>query len=179
MKDFKNYNEITTRMVEFTDKAPAHLRGKKIPIGCGDSDMDLHFDARFDMDNLIAYELCDNEYAKLTNLPTINELVKDGIVARWKPYKEADLDRIDEKPDFYKNGKPRIKAIKKYFKARGFTISTEAIMHNLKAWKRDYKSGYRDEVNNCHVFSACGCNPFGLYVTELYPACDWQTTYTC
>lgn len=178
MKDFSNYKQTTDRMVEFTDKAPEHLQGRKIPMMC--SKGGIRFDARLDMENLIAYEPSDPNYQEMSDLPTINELIADGIAVEWQPYKEATLDAVNEQKEFYRGGRPRIKAIKEYFKAHGFNVSTEAIMHNFNAWKCDGKSGYRDENNGCHVFSPCGCNPFSIYVTELHPDCaDWQTTYIC
>lgn len=177
MKNFSNYDKITERMIEFTDKAPAHLRGRKIPVLC--SKGGLHFDSRIDLTTLIAYEITDAEYKNVVDLPTINDLIKNGIANEWLPYKDVSLCNIDKKTEFFDEGQLRIEAIKEYFKNNGLIVSTGAIMHNYEAWKCDYKSGYRDEVNNCHVFSPCGCNPFALHVSELYADCDWQTTYIC
>lgn len=79
-------------------------------------------------------------------------------------------------------GRPReidVNSIIKEFKEHGFNVTEEAIMHNFEAWRADFKSGYRDEENGCHLFSACGCNDFKLWASELEPDAKWQTTYFC
>ena len=67
----------------------------------------------------------------------------------------------------------------KEFKDNGLNVTKEAIMHNYQAWRFDEKSGYRDEENNYHLFSPCGCNPLSFRATTLHEKCaDWQHTYT-
>lgn len=66
------------------------------------------------------------------------------------------------------------------FKENGFNVTIEAIKHNFEAWKNDYKSGFRDEANNYHLFSPCGCNNLRMCATELEKDnVHWQTTYKC
>ena len=64
------------------------------------------------------------------------------------------------------------------FRTNGFNVTAEAVEHNAQAWKRDYKSGYRDEENGYHLFSPCGCNALYFTATELTEdGKSWQETY--
>jgi hypothetical protein len=62
------------------------------------------------------------------------------------------------------------------FKAHGFNVTEEAIMHNFDAWKNDLKSGYRDDENGYFLFTPCGMNALRFNATELVGE-DWQGTY--
>lgn len=59
----------------------------------------------------------------------------------------------------------------------GLNITTDAVLWQLENWMWDYKSGYRDEENGYHLFSACSCNPFNIQVTTLSPEANCQSTY--
>ena len=64
------------------------------------------------------------------------------------------------------------------FAKNGFNVTPEAIEHNAMAWKRDHKSGYRDEENGYHLFSPCRCNQLYFTATELTEESkSWQETY--
>ncbi len=63
------------------------------------------------------------------------------------------------------------------FKANGFNVTEEALLHNYEAWQSDLKSGYLDEENGYFLFSACGCNPLYFYAEEINGK-DYQKTYT-
>ncbi|MCR4799668.1 MAG: hypothetical protein K5860_04095 [Bacteroidales bacterium] len=68
--------------------------------------------------------------------------------------------------------------IQKEFKQNGFNVSKTAIVHNFNAWKKDYKSGYRDEKNNYFLFTACGCNPLRFTAERLNEnSIGYQKTY--
>lgn len=69
-----------------------------------------------------------------------------------------------------------VKEVIKEFKTNGFNVTEEAIIHNFEAWKSDYKSGYRDEINGYFLFSPCGCNSLRFNASELTNE-DWQMTY--
>lgn len=179
MKNYSNWTAETDRMVIFTEKAPEALRGKKLPINALPADrwpnLEIRFNAKVNLDTLDVLSDDDIEYND-SNWPTLNELISNGMIEDWFPYRRADMCNIDSM--FDSNGEPPIRKIQKFFKERGFTVTKEAIMHNFHAWERDMKSGFCDEKNNVHVFSPCGCNPFNLHVSELHPGCDdWQITY--
>ena len=62
------------------------------------------------------------------------------------------------------------------FRENGFEVEREAILHNLEAWRNDYKSGYRGKY--CHLFSPCGCNRLRFSASTLHESCNyWQKTY--
>ena len=68
--------------------------------------------------------------------------------------------------------------IQKEFKQNGFNVSKTAIIHNFNAWKKDYKSGYRDDKNNYFLFTACGCNPLRFTAERLNEnSIGYQKTY--
>lgn len=64
----------------------------------------------------------------------------------------------------------------KFFKEHGFNVDAEGIIHNVKAWERDYKSGWLDEANSVFLFSPCGCNPLRINASEFVGE-SWQETY--
>lgn len=177
IKDYSNYRGDTSRMIEFTDKAPENVRGRRLPI-FNSTGIEIRFDFKIDAGTLRVIPAGEPEYAE-SEWPTANDLVAAGVVKEWHPYREADLWDAEKNGFMHSNGRPSIRKIKEFFRNAGFEISTEAIMHNYRAWRADRKSGYIDEANGIHVFSPCGCNPFNLHVTELNGLCeDWQTTYT-
>jgi hypothetical protein len=106
------------------------------------------------------------------NFPTINELIADGRLLE-KDYVEVcdlDTDSFSKRPNY--------KKWIQYFKERGFNVTKEALKHNFEAWYCDSKSGFRDEVNNYHLFTPCGCNPLSFRATRLDEHFeDWQITY--
>ena len=66
------------------------------------------------------------------------------------------------------------------FAQNGFNVTRDALQHNYVAWLSDMKSGYRDDRNNYHLFSPCGCNPISFRVSALSDDYkNWQTTYEC
>ena len=71
-----------------------------------------------------------------------------------------------------------VESILAEFAKYDFNVTYEAIEHNFNAWLNDYKSGYRDEDNQYHLFTPCGCNPLSFTVSRLNGS-DWQITYTC
>lgn len=138
---------------------------------------DVRYDCKVDIYNKKFISIFDADYAKST-LPTINDLVAMGIMGKegtcieneYKVYlgnrhslNNADIDKIIAE-----------------FKANGFNVTKDAILHNFDAWKYDMKSGYRDDENGYHLFTPCGCNPLSFSATTLHKMCDdWQDTYEC
>lgn len=106
---------------------------------------------------------------------TLNILAGNGIGREVHCYDEYDINLgwIKTLP------KKKIAEIRKEFAENGFNVTEEAIMHNYKCWKGDFKSGYRDDENGYHLFTPCGHNPFSLSATTLVKGLDWQTTYAC
>lgn len=180
--NLSEWTTVTDRMVIFTENAPAHLSGRKLPIfGLPGSfpNIIMKFSAKLDLDNLVAISSDDPDY-DICEFKTVTQLINDGIMEEWFPYRIFSIEDIDEKPELWKSkNRLDLDKIQKIFADNGFIVIKEAIMHNFKAWKADLKSGYRDEKNNVHLFSPCGCNPFILRATELSDTCDWQTTYEC
>lgn len=66
------------------------------------------------------------------------------------------------------------------FRDLGAAVSDEAVRHNLDAWLRDEKSGFRDEKNGVFLFSPCLHNPLSFRLSRLLPDNPkWQHTYAC
>lgn len=71
-----------------------------------------------------------------------------------------------------------VDAVVAEFKENGFNVSEEAVKHNYDAWRDDAKSGFRDEKNGYHLFTACGCNRLRFTATKLVDGeTDNLTTY--
>lgn len=106
---------------------------------------------------------------------TLNLLAANGIGREVHCYDEYDVNLgwIKDLSD------KKVKEIRKEFAENGFHVTEEAIMHNYRCWKGDFKSGYRDNENGYHLFSPCGHNPFSLRATTLVKGLDWQDTYAC
>ena len=134
----------------------------------------LRYDAKVDLDNMAFSRIGDDDYKKL-NLPTINDLkdiIKEGsCIERQYNIFLPEKQSLSEQ-DF--------KDIQKEFAGNGFNVTIHALKHNYQAWLCDMKSGYRDEKNNYHLFSPCGCNPLSFRASTLHHQCkDWQQTYEC
>ncbi|MBQ8713109.1 MAG: hypothetical protein IJ551_09880 [Prevotella sp.] len=112
---------------------------------------------------------------KTCDWPTLNQLRGSGVdVRNGFPYREYDINL----PDVRVLTPEKAHDIVEEFKANGFNVTLDAIMHNYAAWNADFKSGYRGE--DFHLFTPCGCNPLSFRATTLEPSCeDWQTTYMC
>lgn len=134
----------------------------------------LRYDAKVDLGNMTFSRIGDDDYKSL-NLPTINDLkdiIKEGscIERRYNIFLPEKQSLSEQ--DF--------KDIKKEFAENGFNVTIHALKHNYQAWLCDMKSGYRDEKNNYHLFSPCGCNPLSFRTSTLHYQCeDWQQTYEC
>lgn len=185
-------DEITDRMIIFNDlpEIPEAFRGQKLPIL--DPVYNLRYSDAIDFDGQqVVYS---HEIVNGNTLPTLNDLQAMGYISDWKPFNECSLYLVDEIHDYdpkdaklfskftqsFNKRELSLAKVRRYFMEHGFKVSPKAIRHNYECWKADLKSGYRDEENNVHVFSPCGCNPLQFHVTELHPTAeDWQTTYEC
>ena len=137
---------------------------------------DVRYDSKVDIENHKYLLPCDEGYNE-SELPTFNDLYANGTMKKEGTCIENEYDYTTKK---WSLSKSDIESIMQEFKENGFNITKEAILHNYTAWCRDEKSGYRDEVNNYHLFSPCGCNPLSFRATTLHEKCsDWQHTYTC
>lgn len=132
------------------------------------------FDYPVDLDALVQYDPGENDA-----LPTLNDLLKEGLVTMETDYREYKVfpkgfdDRFTAPP---MTGE-RIRAIIDEFRKNGFNVTREAIIHNYSAWCDDLKSGFRDEKNGYHLFSPCGCNSLNFSATSLCEVLSWQETY--
>lgn len=118
----------------------------------------------------------NNRNYKKFQYPTLYDLCQNKTIIMKKSYKEYRM-----KLGFSTIlSDDRIEKIIKTFHKKGFNITKEAIWHNYIAWQGDYKSGYRDDNNNYHLFTPCGCNPLSFTATSLCnESTDWQITYMC
>ena len=138
------------------------------------------YDCKVDLKNETFILSKDEEEYELSNLPKMEELVKQGIVKVVSCIENTfDIDNIyQDRFRVSSISEKKVQSLINKFKKNGFNVTREAIFHNFFCWLDDMKSGYRDEKNNYHLFSPCGCNPFSLRATTLHPKCaDWQTTY--
>lgn len=128
---------------------------------------------RIDLEKGMYYTSVRNN-SKYVQLPSLTECINQGLLIekysyetiRYMPQKDTDREIVKETLDF--------------FHEKGFNVTEEAIMHNLMAYDRDEKSGYRDEKNGYHLFTPCCCNPLTFTVTTLSTLSqDWQNTYSC
>lgn len=161
-----------------------YLDGKEyrtfeLPNGKYVNVFDVLYNSKIDIDNEMYVPKCKDEEFENLALPTMNELVHDGIVKEVSCIENTyDIDlpavsRFGEKltaEDF--------DSMMDEFAQAGFNVTWEALYHNYSAWLGDLKSGYRDEKNGYHLFTPCGCNPLSFRATSLHEKCnDWQTTY--
>lgn len=136
----------------------------------------VRYDCKVDLVNKTYLERYDEGYADST-LPTFNDLYANGTLKEEGTCITNEYDYFTDKVELTAKD---IDDILREFKENGFNITREAILHNYDAWCCDEKSGYRDEANNYHLFSPCGCNPLSFRARTLHKQCeDWQTTYTC
>lgn len=137
----------------------------------------VKYDSKVDIVNKKYIYISDDGYDEC-DLPTFNDLYQNGTMPKEGSCIEKQFSISFKRK--YKLTEKDIDNIIKKFKKNGFNITKDAIMHNYDAWCYDMKSGYRDEVNNYHLFSPCGCNPLSFRATTLHEKCkDWQTTYRC
>lgn len=137
------------------------------------------YNCKVDLENESFILSSDEDYED-SNLPIMEDLVEQGIVKVVSCIERTfDIDDVYQNRFRVKNlSEKKIQSIINKFKKNGFNVTKEAIMHNFSCWMGDLKSGYRDEKNNYHLFSPCGCNPLSFRATTLHPKCeDWQTTY--
>ena len=143
-----------------------------IPIFSFEKGMSIHWDMPIEIvGNEILVHDKPNE-----NTTTLNQLNSEGkIIEETRPFNEYDVYLG------YPNELTRddIVRIRIEFAEHGFDVTEEAIMHNYNAWIADLKSGYRDDENNYHLFTPCGCNPLSFRASELDNRVDWQETYEC
>lgn len=128
----------------------------------------FHWDAKIDLADRTYITRYDKREHAGSTLPSINELVANGTLELIDEIEELDITDDDVNLlDF--------DAVVAYAKERGFNVEREALVHNFRCWKMDYKSGYRGK--ECHVFTPCGCNPLSYGISKLDDRVDWQTTY--
>jgi hypothetical protein len=136
---------------------------------------EVKYNCKVDLENKKYIESYDEGYAEST-LPTFNVLYANGTMGKEGTCIEKEYDYFTNKETLSEQD---IDDILREFKENGFNITKEAILHNYDAWLCDEKSGYRDEENNYHLFSPCGCNPLSFRARSLHKQCeDWQETYT-
>lgn len=172
----KNYHPmldtIAERMVKFTYKAPEHLRGHILPVFSGADS--LSWEEKLNLSTLEGMLAVREGRENYNNCewPTLNDLLAEGIVEEWLPYREECLMDADQYECEY---------ICDYFESKGLKVSEDAIMWCRSAWKDGWKSGYRDDENGVYVRCAYGIdNPCNIWVYELHPTCEsWQKTYIC
>lgn len=162
-------------MIEFTDKAPQHLIGKRIPIL--KAPYNVRFDMKFDVNTSTLYG--KNEES---SFPSFNDLIQQGIVKEYTPYQSISLLDVENKQEFWivdSNGSRSLNATKivHWFTMQGIEVSYYAVAYCFTRWKRGYKSGYR--CRHSHLFTPSGsCNPLSFHATTLHPtAKEWQKTY--
>jgi hypothetical protein len=157
--------------------AEPSFRYHQLPDGSMVDVYAVTYDCKVDIEKKKFICRYDNGYEECT-LPTLNDLYQNGTMSKEGTCIEREHDitlslaRYDELTD------ELINAVIDEFKANGLNVTYDAIMHNYKAWRGDFKSGYRDVINNYHLFSPCGCNPLSFRASSLHPKCaGWQETY--
>lgn len=140
---------------------------------------DVLYSSKIDIDNEMYVPECEDEEFESLTLPTMDELVRDGIVKEVSCIENSYYIDLSSVSRF--GNKLTIEdfdSMKEEFAQAGFPVTWEALYHNYSAWLGDLKSGYRDEKNGYHLFTPCGCNPLSFHATSLHEKCsDWQTTY--
>lgn len=112
-------------------------------------------------------------------LPDYNDLIRSGRIEHRTVYRKwcIALKRVPSRFSDRHLSMKRFKEIIAEFRAHGFNVTIEALLHNYSCWLGGLKSGYRDETNGYHLFTPCGCNPLEFRATSLDSQLDWQTTY--
>ena len=165
-----------TTMREMPILSEKTFRFHILPDGSMVDVYDVKYDCKVDLVNKTYLESYNEGYADST-LPTFNDLYANGTMGKEGSCIENEYRYFTNKETLSERD---IDDILREFKENGFNITKEAILHNYDAWLCDEKSGYRDEVNNYHLFGPCGCNPLYFRATTLHEKCaDWQHTYTC
>lgn len=158
--------------------------GRIIEVMSEDKECFINFATPFNIETGEIYRGNDLKRTGKNGLPndapegftTLNNLKVQGNGNEVHCYEEYDIN-LGVKP---KMGDKQINKIIAEFENAGFKVTKDAILHNYYAWAADFKSGYRDEENEYHLFSPCGCNPLSLRATTLHKLCsDWQITYEC
>lgn len=92
-----------------------------------------------------------------------DETDPDGVSVRydWDDIKDSDVNMI-------------IAIALDAFHKRGYNVTDDALKHNLTAWRKDLRGGYRDDANGYFLFSPCGCNPLSFNATKLVEGLYWQ-----
>ena len=136
----------------------------------------LRYDYAIDLGRLLQYRPQETEALAL---PTLSNLLSDGLVTEEKDYREHDISPLGfEHPESAPPFTGRvIREIIGEFAQNGFPVTWEALVHNFCAWYSDRKSGFRDEKNGYFLFSPCGCNPLSFTATTLCEEVEWQETY--
>lgn len=152
------------------------VEGKIIVICDKEGKNLLRWDEKFNLKSGTVFESGDEmgKYGESRAI-TLNTLAENGIGREVHCYDEYDINLgwIKTLP------KKKIAEIRSEFVKNGFNVTEDAIMHNYKCWKGDFKSGYRDDENGYHLFTPCRHNPFSLSATTLVKGLVWQTTYAC
>lgn len=188
MKTLHFLTEPTQRMVEFTESAPAAVRGKRISMRVGFVTEDTYrYDEVVDLESGVLLEEGDEEY----NLyGTIYDYIQQGLAKEIIPYKKIELDDVVKNyPQLCRGSKKNIPdpvAINNYLKEHGMETNVVALEQSYKMWKAGFKCGIRDEKTNTFIFNPTGAkdksgrhvNPYSVSVSELNPLCEeWQQTY--
>lgn len=131
-----------------------------------------YYDAKYDFENGVYYTITDEEY-KNVGFPTLNDLIKSGELKEVEDGYTVEKRRWSRGEDMT----PEVLAsIVEEFRANGFNVTEEAVMHNFNCWRSDLKSGFRGE--DFFLFSPCGCNELRFDASHLYDAdSSWQNTY--
>ena len=132
------------------------------------------FDNRIDLENLL---VCSNK--ENPDWPELNDLIRNGRVKKATIFREYDviLPQFPSRDCDCTFTDKAIEGVIEEFKEHDFNVTREALLHNYEAWLMDYKSGYRDEANGYHLFTACGCNTLYFRASSLENDLDWQDTY--
>jgi hypothetical protein len=140
----------------------------------------FRYNCKVDLENETCISFDEVEEYNTSNLPTFNELVKQGIVNEVSCVENFAINQVYKNRPKVGLTDKKITSLINKFKKNGFNVTKDAILHNYNAWLCDRKSGYRDDENEYFLFSPCGCNPLSFRATTLHTKCyDWQQTYTC
>lgn len=169
-----------TKYVKFAEDRSEVVRGVMIPDGrivvlIDDNKYIMRYDAVF---NLKTGRIVKTKKADGKKYVSLNWYIQNRInlddVQCFDEYNIADLGYPTSLSD------AKVNKIVRKFRAHGFNVTKEAVMHQYGAWNAGFKSGYRDDENGYHLFTPCGrCNEFALCASTLTDKVDWQTTYEC
>lgn len=127
----------------------------------------INYESRIDLSNGMFYE-----EGEVSDCPTLHELLDSGklmtspyvyyYTIKSKKYTNSITKKI---PDML--SEKEIKTFIDEFKEHGINVTEKAIKHNYAAWKEDVDSGYRDEENQYHLSTPCGCYPLTFNAVRL------------